>query len=126
MNARASVGEGPLDKGVQKAAAQVAQGALSMLQLLILCVLWMVKEHIPMIKLPSMLALMVVVGVDMGALSHKYNHHRYFMMVLRLLSKVILCAQLAAIRQSPYFSIMADSSTDVSGEDHILFYVQYL
>ncbi|EFJ40999.1 hypothetical protein VOLCADRAFT_99130 [Volvox carteri f. nagariensis] len=49
----------------------------------------------------------------------KYNQYRYFVTAMRVLSKVILAAQLVRIRESPFFSIMSDSSTDVSDEDHV-------
>jgi len=42
------------------------------------------------------------------------------------ISEGILGTQLDAIRASPFFSLLLDSSSDVGGEDHLLFYVQYL
>lgn len=59
-------------------------------------------------------------------LKNKYNHPRYFNSCLFALSEVLLQKLLAAIALSPYYSIMMDSSTDISGEDHILIYVQYV
>ncbi|KAJ9524214.1 hypothetical protein QJQ45_004985 [Haematococcus lacustris] len=41
-------------------------------------------------------------------------------------TKPLLTQQLAAVRASPYFSLLADSSTDVGTEDHLLLYVRYL
>lgn len=59
-------------------------------------------------------------------LPHKYNHPRYFNSCLFALSEVLLKQLLAAISLSPFFSLLADSSTDISGEDHILIYIQYI
>ncbi|GIM17379.1 hypothetical protein Vretimale_19929 [Volvox reticuliferus] len=122
--ARAVAGQGPMDVGLQRSVQKAAAAVSSIVQLLVLCVLWMVKEHVPMLKLPSMLAMMAVAGV--AGVNHKYNHYRYFIMALRALSEVILAAQIQRALESPYFSIMSDSSTDVSGEDHILLYIRYM
>ncbi len=42
------------------------------------------------------------------------------------LSEALLVAQLARIKASPCYSILADSSTDVSLEEHLLLYVRFI
>jgi hypothetical protein len=47
-------------------------------------------------------------------------------LTLWALSEALLVAQLARIKASPYYSILADSSTDVSLEEHLLLYVRFI
>ncbi|KAL6764302.1 hypothetical protein V8C86DRAFT_1685238 [Haematococcus lacustris] len=60
------------------------------------------------------------------AMPHDFNDTRYFNAALYSISQTLLTQQLAAVRASPYFSLLADSSTDVGTEDHLLLYVRYL
>ncbi|KAJ9510572.1 hypothetical protein QJQ45_027441 [Haematococcus lacustris] len=60
------------------------------------------------------------------AMPHDFSAARYFNAALYSISRTLLTQQLAAVRASPYFSLLADSSTDVGTEDHLLLYVRYL
>ncbi|KAJ9504500.1 hypothetical protein QJQ45_030423 [Haematococcus lacustris] len=60
------------------------------------------------------------------AMPHDFSATRYFNAALYSISQTLLTQQLAAVRASPYFSLLADSSTDVGTEDHLLLYVRYL
>jgi hypothetical protein len=57
---------------------------------------------------------------------HSYSHPRYFWGALFALSESLLHKQLEAIKTSPYFSLMMDTSTDCSSQGQLLVYVQYL
>jgi hypothetical protein len=91
---------------------------------LLAAVLWMVIEGLPGSMLPSLLCF--VGTIKAVQIAHKYNHVRYFWSCLYALSEVLLCRQIRAINNSPYYSLMMDSGTDISVESHILVYVQYL
>lgn len=97
--------------------------AAHMLPLFMCVVLMMVVEGLPVMKFPAQVALCVVAGAE---IRHKYSHSRYFWSFGMAVSEALLCAQLARIRQSPFFAIMLDSSTDVSQENHQLLYVRYM
>jgi hypothetical protein len=73
---------------------------------------------------PGLLKLVQGGMVD-KATKFVYNHPRYFGGALFALSSCLLQSQLDRIAQSPYFSILMDSSTDVSTSDCVLLYVQY-
>ncbi|MEW5308369.1 MAG: hypothetical protein WDW38_000337 [Sanguina aurantia] len=55
---------------------------------------------------------------------HRYNNPVYYSSALFCLSECLLQMLLAKVALSPYFSILADSSTDVSGEDHMLVFIR--
>lgn len=93
---------------------------------LILIALWCVVEMVPMVKFSSMVALVAMTGGFGGNPVAAFNHIRYFWSCLFAMSEVLLRAQLRVIKESPYYAIMMDSSTDIAGDDHVLIYIQYL
>jgi hypothetical protein len=113
-----------LQQGLATMRDRAKQVVTGVMPTLLMAALWLVVENIPGVKFPSLLSLLVTVGAVQ--LSHKYNHTRYFWSCLFALSEVLLLQQLARVELSPYFSIIMDSSTDISSEDHVLIYVQYL
>ena len=90
---------------------------------LLLVALWLITEHVAMVKFPSLLALLVMTGNE--TIKHKYNAKRYFWSCLYALSEVVLLAQRSALLHSPFYNILIDSSTDISAEDHLLIYARY-
>lgn len=106
------------------AAERKRSSVLLLAPLLLLAALFVIQEGLAQRKWPRMLALLLATGNTV--LNHKYTAKRYFQRCLLSLSEMLLCAQLKAIRASPYFALMVDSSTDITGEDHILIYVRYI
>lgn len=97
-----------------------------LLPTLLLGALWLVMENMPGSKFPSLIQLLKCLKViPESDIVPKFTHPRYFWSCLFALSEILLCSQLTAIRASPFFSIMMDSSTDVTSESHVLIYVQY-
>jgi len=56
---------------------------------------------------------------------HSYSHARYFWACLWAMSEACLRMQLERINDSPYYSIMMDSSAAMNKQDHMLIFVQY-
>lgn len=76
------------------------------------------SHHVALMALP-------IVGA-MTASAPRRTHARYFWAAIYAISEALLAAQLIAICKSPYIAIMMDSSTDISKDEHVLVYVQYL
>jgi hypothetical protein len=85
---------------------------------MLLVALWLCTEAVPGSKLSSLLMLLSLAGVE--GILHKYNH---ILDVVYALIDVILQQTLGHIIASPHFSILYDTSTDISNEDHLLVYV---
>ena len=59
-------------------------------------------------------------------IKHKYTHVRYFCSAMYALNEVLLLAKKTVIMESLYYSLLIDSSIDISAEDHLLIYIRYL
>lgn len=75
-------------------------------------------------KLPALFALLVSLGHS--EIKNKYNHPRYFWSYLFTISAALLASQLVRINDSPFYGLMADTSPDNTGEDHLLLYIRYI
>ena len=106
------------------AAATTTTAVKTLFPTLLLVALWLITEHVAMVKFPSLLALLVMTGNE--AIKHKYNTTRYFWSCLYALSEVLLLAQRSALLNSPFYNILIDNSTDISAEDHLLIYARYI
>jgi hypothetical protein len=136
-----------MDKGRERQRSVVT----GLMPTLLLAALWLIMESIPAIKFPSLLNMMAAVcvapqvstlanavsspntpgSVAVSAVKNylgdkKYNHARYFWSCLFALTEVILRRTVLAINNAMCFAILMDSSTDCSGEDHLLIYTQYV
>jgi hypothetical protein len=78
----------------------------------------------PGCKFASLLAFAAAVGAE--GINHSYAHRSYFLAALYAMSDVLLNRQITAINQSPFFTLMCDTSTDVAMHDHLLVHVQYI
>lgn len=87
--------------------------------------LWMSCLNLPGTLFPMIIALLKHFEV-LPADTSDYSHTRYLWGTLFAISEQLLCAQLKALKDSPYFGILMDSSTDRSTKDHILVYVRHL
>lgn len=105
-------------------AAKVTGVVAGQRAILLAIVLNMVLYHLPSRALPAFTSVLDIAGVP--GFDHSYNHHRYFSSGLLSISEVLLSDQLQDIQRSPWYSLLADSSSDVSGEDHMLVYCRYL
>jgi hypothetical protein len=85
---------------------------------------WILMEGIPGCKLPSLLLLLACMGFM--ARKAKLNHRRCFWACLFALSEALLTWQFSQVQDSEFFSILMDSSTDISGESHVLIYIKYM
>ena len=95
--------------------------------LMLVITLLMAQYSIPICQFPVLLAMQVYFrspGHE-GAKDRKYNHSRYFWGCLAAISEVLMVSQLARIKESPFFGISADTSSDVSTQDHMLLYITY-
>lgn len=96
-----------------------------MTELLLRVALFIAVLNIPGMHYPYHLALLAFYNV-VPAGTPAYNHRRYFWAALYALSEALLKAQVAAIQNSPVIALMMDSGTDITKDEHILIYVQYL
>ena len=103
---------GGIRHGMAAAAAAATTAVKTLFPTLLLVALWLITEHVAMVKFPSLLALLVMTGNE--AIKHKYNTTRYFWSCLYALSEVLLLAQRSALLNSPFYNILIDSSTDIS------------
>ena len=115
---------GGIRNGMAAAAAATATTVKTLFPTLLLVALWLITEHVAMVKFPSLLALLVMTGNE--TIKHTYNAKRYFWSCLYALSEVVLLAQRSALLHSPFYNILIDSSTDISAEDHLLIYARYI
>lgn len=92
--------------------------------LLMLVCMTMVMSHTAASAFAPNLKMMRRAGVEVVA--HTYNQHRYFFSALMCVSESLLQQQIRAVKESPYFSLLADTSSDVSGQDHMLIFVRYV
>ena len=91
---------------------------------LLRCSLWLIAEGLPGKKFPSLLQLQRTLGHE--EINKKYNHMRYFLTCLFTISTVLLEKQQQRLNESPFFSILTDSSPDLSGEDHLSIFIKYI
>lgn len=86
--------------------------------LTLLCVL----EQLPISKWAVLLGYLAFLGHP--EITYKYNQKRYFWAFLQTISELLLAAQLGRMKDAAYYSILLDSSTDVSNEEHCLIYIR--
>ena len=122
--AKAAGGAGSIKAGMQAANTLATVAKRGAVGILLVCALWLTVETIPGRKLPSLLGLVRSLNAP-GMPSAQYNHARYYRSALFALSNVLLTNTIAAIKSSPFYSILVDGSTDISTEDHVLVYVRY-
>jgi len=94
-------------------------------EILLRVALFLAVLNIPGMHFTQHLALLAFYQV-IPAGSPSYNHRRYFWAALYALSEALLKAQVARIQDSPVIALMMDSGTDISRDEHILIYVQYM
>jgi hypothetical protein len=112
-------------KELMKATGNVAAIMSGTYSVLLMCTLFLVIENIPGAKLPSLLSMLGTMGTAHNVpFTVMYTCRRYFNACLMALSTVLLLEQVVQIKASPYYSLMVDSSTDISREDHLLVYCQ--
>ena len=112
-----------IETGVAKANAANRLALVGIYATLLSVAMFLIVEHMPVLKFPALLALLAYHGKD--EINKKYNHCRYFWSVLYALSDVMLRDQLKDVNSSPFFSLMCDSSPDAGGQDHLLIYLRY-
>jgi hypothetical protein len=124
--------EGP-QKGIissitrmKKAAAERVSGVAP---LLIYTALFIIFHNLPASIFPAQLAHCVFMQAYQGYAcllgNQKYSHTRYFWSCLFACSQVLFASQIKAIAASPCWGLMIDSSSDISGEDHLLVYARF-
>ncbi|KAJ9530154.1 hypothetical protein QJQ45_023442 [Haematococcus lacustris] len=121
MAQRAGGGAGSIKAAVKAATTTVVQGTY---RRMVLAALFMVLWGHSAMSFAAHLQFATHSGAP--AMPHDFSATRYFNAALYSISQTLLTQQLAAVRASPYFSLLADSSTDVGTEDHLLLYVRYL
>ncbi|KAJ9529085.1 hypothetical protein QJQ45_007787 [Haematococcus lacustris] len=121
MAQRAGGGAGSIKAAVKAATTTVVQGTY---RRMVLAALFMVLWGHSAMSFAAHLQFATHSGAP--AMQHDFSATRYFNAALYSISQTLLTQQLAAVRASPYFSLLADSSTDVGTEDHLLLYVRYL
>jgi hypothetical protein len=100
------------------------QALMGFIPVALAATLFLVTEHIPAIKLPALFALLVALGHS--EIKQKFNHMRYFWSFLFTMSATLLASQVLRINDSPFYGLMADTSPDNTGEDHLLLYIRYI
>ncbi|KAJ9514762.1 hypothetical protein QJQ45_028547 [Haematococcus lacustris] len=121
MAQRAGGGAGSIKAAVKAATTTVVQGTY---RRMVLAALFMVLWGHSAMSFAAHLQFATHSGAL--AMPHDFSATHYFNAALYSISQTLLTQQLAAVRGTPYFSLLADSSTDVGIEDHLLLYVRYL
>ena len=98
--------------GLQKMKAVARTVTVGLIPVMLLACIFLVTEQMPGAKFSSLLLFCTAVGVS--GINHAYSHRNYFLGCLYAISEVILLRDLAAIKASPYYTFLCDSSTDVA------------
>ena len=106
-----------------KAVGKFVTSAFGWVPKLLLIVTFFAVYTLPASLFCHMLDLLRFLGVSIT--QHKYSNARYYWAFLQAVGEFILAAQLLAMHQSPFWGLMADTSSDVAGHDNLLLYVTY-
>jgi hypothetical protein len=108
--------------GMPEAARAFARARIEVLKgllpTLLSAALWLCAELLPCVEFASLLVLLVKCGNT--SINAKYNSPEYLYACVFALASVLLKQQLEDIRAAPFFTIVVDSSTDCSTQDHLL------
>lgn len=107
-----------------RAVEQGQQALKGFLKIALSAALFIIMHNYPITHLSAHLAFLAFHKVA-DANKHKWSAMRYMWGLMRSINEVILAQQLARITASSYYSIMIDSSTDVSTQDAALVFIRY-
>ncbi|MCO5611068.1 hypothetical protein L7F22_065318 [Adiantum nelumboides] len=82
------------------------------------------KNSLPFALYPSLLSLMKETGVK--CMTSLYNDDKACTEIIQCLAKSIMDETLAKVRESPWFGVMVDESTDIAIHHHMVVYISYL
>lgn len=117
-------GAGSITAGVANMEKRSQSIKAGMFPTMLLVALFLVTCNVAGAHFANTLQLLTFLNVWKS--EYKYNHRRYFWACLYALSEVLLVRQIERINKSPFFSLLMDSSTDISNENHVLMYIMYL
>lgn len=109
-------------RAASAATAQSRRAISSFLEMAFSLTLLCVLEKLPISKWAVLLGYLAFLGHP--EITRKYNQKRYFWAFLSTISELVLAAQMGRLKDAAYFSILLDSSTDVSNEEHCLIYIR--
>lgn len=111
--------------GLQRTAQHVRAVVAGAVPVLFSVLLFVASNHLPIKLFVAQVALQHIIAPN-SLPAGKYTHSRYFWGLLFALSEAVLQAQLQRVLASPFFGVLADSSTDISNENPVLLYVRYV
>ncbi|KAI5075900.1 hypothetical protein GOP47_0009976, partial [Adiantum capillus-veneris] len=82
------------------------------------------RNNLSILLYPSLLAL--IKDLDVKSMTSLYNDDKACSEMLQCIANSIMHESLEKVRESPWFGVVVDESTDISIHHHLVMYLSYL